>query len=284
MILSGSFLGISYLNFAQALPVASTYNKITFYGNNIVDGIHLQNRLYSDSEVQALDINDYPAWDGYTLMLSRFDNQDTEAGNVTNLSSNITSWNIYRRATDEEISKNLATVDDTVTQYIDYTAQANKTYIYDIFPQTATQIGAPVETAQTLANFYGWYLVDTDTNTIYKFDLNLQSGDISNEIDFTEYKNYSKFPGFTFTDRDYIKVTVSAVCGSINQDGTIYQPVDYIEQLKDFINNKKEKLFKSRKGDIWRGITTNFKYKYMDEVGQQVAVVTFDFVESGSVD
>jgi len=283
MLLSGVFLGKSFLNYTQPLPVASVYNKITFYGNNIIDDIHVQNRLYSDTEVQSLVINDVPSWDGYTIMLSQFNQSNLQAGNVVSLDSAITNWGIYRKAIDEEISKNLAIIDVGTTQYMDYTAQANKTYIYDIFPQTNTQIGEPLETANILADFYGVYLIDGDTNEVYMFDLNLTTSDVTNEIDRTSYPNYTKYNGVTWGNRDFLKTSVTAYAGLSEIDDVFKSDINYIDDLRTFINNGKEKLFKFRSGQMLKVTTTNFKYKYTDELNIQPYQITFDIEECGAI-
>lgn len=283
MLLSGVFLGKGFTNYIQPLPVASVYSKITFYGNNIIDDIHVQSRLYTDAEVQALLINDVPPWDGYTIMLSQFNLSNLQAGNIISLDSTITNWSVYRKATDEKISKNLATIDVATTQYMDYTAQANKTYIYDIFPQTATQIGGALETAQILANFYGVYLIDSNTGEVYMFDLNLTTTDVTNEIDVTTYKGYSKYNGYTFGDRNLLKASVTAYAGTSNINGVLTSNISYIDSLKTFINNKKEKYFKFRSGQMIKVVTMNFKYKYQDNIGIQPYIVTFDIEESNGV-
>lgn len=285
MLLSGVFLGKSFTNYIQPLPVASIYNKITFYGNNIIDDIHVQSRLYSDTEVQALLINDVPPWDGYTIMLSQFNQSNLQAGNVVSLDSSITNWNIYRKAMDEEISKNLATIDVGTTQYMDYTAQANKTYVYDIFPQTATQIGEPLETADILADFYGVYLIDIDTSEVYMFDLNLTTSDVTTEVDITTYKGFSKYSGYTVGDRNYFKASVTSYAGLLEgEDGSFTSDISYIDDLKAFINNGKEKLFKFKSGQMLKVKTMNFKYKYTDDIPKlQPFQMTFDIEECGAL-
>lgn len=283
MFLSGSFLGMSYLEKINQIPLASAYSKLNFYGNNIIDEIHVQNRLYSDEEVLNLQINDYPAWDGYTLLLSKFDQQDLKAGNILTLNSPITNWVIYRKDTDDKISKKLIELDVNTTEYTDYTVQGNKTYIYDIFPKTVNEIGEPLETSQTLADFWGWYLVDPDTQTVFMFDLNIESGEINNETDMTTYQSYGKYNSYSFGNRDYVKGSVSAIGGTINVNGELVNGVDYIHNLRAFINNKKDKLLKNSHGDIFSVITSGFKYKYIDDTQEQIFTVSFSFEESGSV-
>jgi hypothetical protein len=125
---------------------------------------------------------------------------------------------------------------------------ANKSYIYNIFPSTINEIGEPLETSELTTDYYGWFLIDEETGTCYEFNLNTQSGEIQTETDFTEYKNYTKYPGFSIGDRKYIRGTVSAIVGEITVDGKLDQTTDYLDGLRDFILNGKEKLLKNPKG------------------------------------
>lgn len=283
MFLAGNLLSVDYLDKINNLPVPSEYNSLNFYGNNIIDEIHLQSVNYTDEEVESLNIDDYPAWDGNTLLLARFNQKDTQAGNILNVNSPVTKWSLYRKDEGDKVSKKIIDLDVSITEYIDYSVQAYKKYIYNLFPCNSTQIGQVVEVGEVYTDFYGWYLVDVDEEIVYKFDLDVESSEITNETDITTYQGYTKYNAYSIGNRNYLKGSLSAMCGTINSDGTLAYDDEYIDGLRAFVNNGKDKLLKNRIGNMWKVRTSNIRFKYKDEYSIQPAVVTFDYEESGEV-
>jgi hypothetical protein len=111
------------------------------------------------------------------------------------------------------------------------------------------------------------------------FDLNLSSGDMSNETDVTIYEGYTQKSSIAIGNRDYLKGTISCIAGTVTTSNTLSQTVDYLDDLRAFINNKRAKYLKSRKGDVWKVVTWGMSVKYMDELSEQVATITFNFFE-----
>jgi len=169
-------------------------------------------------------------------------------------------------------------------EYTDYLAQANKNYEYLIYPQTASQIGQALQTSAILADFYGVYLVDETTSTVFFFDLNVVTNAINNETDMTEFENYTQYNAFAFGERDFLKGTIQAMGGYMDYTtGLHINTLTYFDSLKDIINNKTSKILKFRDGRMMRVMTSNFKHTYMDEIAEQPYTFTFDYVQSGDV-
>ena len=279
--LSGTFLGYSTMQYQPPIPSPISYNKITLYGGqSIFDKVHIQNIALTNSEIQAIDPFAQILWKPTTLLLANFDAKTLDGGNIISLPSALVGWKIYRRDTSTDISTLIATVDAGTTTYIDYTIGAYRNYVYEIFPITTNEIGSPLVTDNTYADFYGWYLMHYDSpSTVYKFDLNLSSSELMNETNVVIYETYTQKPSVSMGNRDFIKGAISCIAGTINADGKLYQPVDYLNQLKSFINDKNVKLLKSRKGDTWKVITYGMNEKFMDEVSEQLVTITFNFSE-----
>jgi len=283
--LSGTFLGLSTFFQKPPLPTPSIYDRITFYGDIIIDNVWIRDRILSDAEIDAMNYKIDPTWTSDTIFLALFENGNLNAGNLINLTSPILSWDIYRRTVEDNILTYLDSVDVSIKTYVDYTTQAYKTYIYEIFPITATEIGSALQTDPLYTNYYGYYLIDPDTGTAYKFDLNLSSSDFQYEEDVTEYKTYTKYPAVSRGKLNYLKHSITVLAGTIQcPDGTFLQPIDYLNTLEAFITDGKVKLYKTRKGGIYKVYTRNYKYKALDDgITEQPMLVSFDVFEVEAV-
>jgi len=281
MFLGGWLLGISTFDYAISSPQTRSYSKIKLYGGSTdFDRLHIYNTVKVASFISAIDPNISQAWTPDTILLAEF-NHSLDGGNVINLPAALTGFQIYRKEAGSSTSTLLTTVPNGTLQYVDYTTQAYKTYSYEIVPITDTEIGSPLIPDTIYTDYFGWYLMDYDTpSTVYKFDLNIKSGTISNETDVTTYQNYTQKPSVAQGERNYIKGEISFMAGEISAvDGTLQQTSDYLTDLRTFINNQKPKLFKSRKGDVWKILTYGLNVSYTDEIEQQPAMVSFTFCE-----
>lgn len=281
MLLSGRFLGISLFTNKEPNPTPIAYNKIKFYGNCIVDDIHIKNVVLSDTQVLSLTPNSLFEWDSDTILLATFENSSINGGNITTLDSPITKWNVNRKLEGGTVLKELGEVDSNTTEFIDYTAQHNKSYIYDIFPITDTEIGEALQTDVVTGDFYSWSLTDVESETVYLFDLNLASDSIKNVTDVSVTNNYTQFPNISYGNTDYIQGGISCILGNVTINGQLYQPIDYIEDFQAFINNGKEKLLKNRKGELYFVHTLEFSKDQLDDaITDQPYVVSFQFIQS----
>jgi len=281
--LNGTFLGYSTLQYQLNTIEPVSYNKVTLYGGeSVFSKFHIQNKVLSEEEIKAINPTDNILWQPSTILLANF-NHTLDGGNIIYLPSALIGWKVYRRDVSTDISTLIATVGTGISTYIDYGVSAYRTYIYEILPYTEGTIGAPLITNSIETNFFGWYLMPYDIaingGKVFKFDFNLDSSDLSNEVDVKIYETYTKKPSVGMTDRDYLTGTISCIAGTINVDGTLYQPTDYISELRSFINNKKPKILKSRKGDVWKVVTYGMPQSFNDEVGEQITTITFNFSE-----
>lgn len=283
MYLNGYVLGVSYLSNTQSTPTKRAFSKITIHGNATIDKLHVKEVVLSNEELLQLNFTGTRIWDSDTILLAEFEGA-LGAGNITNLVNPITQWEINRKEISETAFKKLGVVDGNKSTFTDWTTQANKEYVYNIFALTDTEVGEPLETESIKTDYYGWYLIDKESGISYEFNLNIQSGGIENVTDMAIYDGYTKYPSFSIGQRDYIKGSLSAIAGDILTNGKLYQPTDYLDDLRAFINNGKEKILKSRKGHIWNVMTTNYREAPLsDDVQEQPYTISFDFIESSEV-
>ncbi len=262
-----------------------SYDKIEIYGPSVIDKLKIMNRVLTGSEIEALGYDDELIWDEDTLLLAEY-TQTLEAGTVIGLVNPPTKWEIYRKSSTESIYTKIAELEMGDLSFYDYAAAAQEEYEYRIYAVNDTERSAALQTESVVADFYNWALISPEDDIVYIFKSNAESSQIEVNDDVTISNNLRrKFPTVTFDEREYISGSLNAYVGNISIDGTKTYSVDFLETLKAFINNKKEKILKSPNGDVWKVVTHKFDWKYYDEVYNmatktQPAMISFEFVET----
>jgi len=285
MFFSGNFLGVSSFQKVVGIPspVLRSYTSVKVYGNATIDKLQIKNEEIDNTTLQNTAIAENLVWTPKTLLMAEFEN-NLIGGNVSGLDSPLTHWQVSRRESGSSILKNLGTVNVGVTEFIDYEAQPFKTYEYQINALNSEQVSEAFVTDEIDMNFYGYYLVSEDEGLAYKFDLNVKSGNNEYVEDIVIHDNYTQYPAISIGKRKYLKTSIQAICGEVDINGFLQQSVDYIDTLKDFVLNGKNKLWKTRKGGIHKVFTHNFKYQNLDDgIEQQIMIVSFDIVEVADV-
>jgi hypothetical protein len=287
---SGTFLGVVPFGlniFAGPTPLVpdnKTYDTITLSGPGFFDKLHIQNTEIEESVIDSYTLDLYaPIWGGTTILLANF--EDTlSAGNVLVDSGNpLVGWIVTRIEQGGSLSVSVCHPDINTNGCIDTTVELGKTYIYDVFPYTDEEVGEALESAPVTVDYYGYFLIDPTTGTSYKFDLNLVSGSMTNDSNMTEYETFTERNAYSFANKNIMRCSISAVIGE-DDDGDLSQTITLLEALKTFINNGEEKIFKTRKGQVFRGITTNYQQSPInDDLAEQIYTVSFDFIESADV-
>ncbi len=277
--MSGIFLGTSFLQQVYSIPEAVVYDKIQIYGSAKIDKCRCLNVNLTDEEVDALRFQDSYTWTPQTLMLAEFNNT-LAAGNIEGITNPITNWEIYRKEENETTFTLLKKVDLDVESFTDHRARAYRNYDYRVFAVNDTEISTPLDAPTVYTDWYHWSLTDEDSDTVYLFDLDLSSGQIGRVQDMTYYdSSFSKYTPQTFGQHDFIEGSISATGGSIDcsEADSLNYSREYIETLGAFINNKKNKILKSRYGETWIVSTSNFTYKHVDVLQRQLATINFTF-------
>jgi len=103
MFLSGSFLGLTDFEYAQATPLPRAFKRVTIYGGNvIIDKLQIENYEMSDDDLAMLNILNLNKWNPTSTVLSSEFNNTLDGGNVINLTSKVTKWQLYRREVGSE--------------------------------------------------------------------------------------------------------------------------------------------------------------------------------------
>jgi len=284
LFLSGLFLGVNYFQNVAGTPspVKKIYDSIQIFGGATIDKLQIENIEIDNETLTNIAISDRLIWNPTTILLAEFEN-NLIAGNVANLDSPVTQWQISRRESNSSVLKILGTVDVGVTEFVDFSCQQNKIYEYQINALNSDQISEPFLADEIEMNFYGWFLIgnDLDGSTyVYKMDLNVSSGSLTNDEDFTENLSYTKYNSFSKGTRNFLRGSIQALVGDISSENGIVQSVDFTDTLRNRIQDITTKTLKNRKGELWRVKTHNYSATQInDGIDQQLYLINFDFIQ-----
>lgn len=260
------------------------YDKISFFGEAIIDKVKLENRILTNQQIEDLQFSDYLTWDQYTIMMSEFNNT-LSAGNIVGMTNPPTKWEIYRKIEGDTVYTKIAELDMGNLNFYDYTAPLQEECKYRIYAVNELERSSELETEEVVVDFHNWTLISPEEDIVYIFDANIESGEVSTVDDVNiEHNLKRKFPTVTFGDREYTVGSLRAYVGNITLDNERVYSASFLDDLKKFINNKKTKILKSPNGDVWKVVTHNFNYKYYDEVFHHAtrtkpAQIFFEFAE-----
>lgn len=285
MFLSGSFIGVSVFQSIEGtnIPLRRAYSKVKIYGNAIIDKLHIRNIELDNENIRNIVITDNLKWDINTLLMAEFEN-NLVGGNIANLVNPITQWQINRREVSGSTLEPLGDVDVGVNEFIDYTSQQGKNYVYSVYANSNTEQSEPLEADEISTDYFGYYLVDEDQGMVYKFDLNIQSSAKQYNEDVTISKSYSKYPTISQGQSRYFSTKLTCICGTVDINGKLQQSINYIDNLCEFILNGKQKIFKTRRGEIYRIYTSNYSEQQLDDgIQEQIILISFDITEVASI-
>lgn len=278
--------GVSPYLLQTTTPPKRVYKSIEFFGDITLDDIHILDYEFTQTNVESLDVTETPIWDAHTLMLTNFNNENLNGGNLSGIVGNIDNILVYRKATDEAVFKLLATLDGTAKEYVDITALPKKTYQYEMVATNATERSEPVTGDNTLIDVYNNILIDTKTQEVAVFNLNLNEDKTTINTNDNTYQGISQYPSFLRGLANYSAVGMNAI--PISNEGSltngIEQSADYLNNLKDMITNDNLKILKTRKGFVYKGQTFSMEHSSLNiNITEQPKVVNFKFIETESL-
>ena len=283
MFINGAFVGATFVTVPQIAFQELPYNKVTIFGEGTFDKIWIRNIAEDEAYYDAINsVIDYqPTFDSDTVFLAEFENS-LSAGNVESGGEEVIAWVVNKRNVNGSINYLVGEFEPNITETIDFRTQDGESYIYQITPKTATKLGQPLVSDTITSEYYGIFLIDEDTGLSLNFDLNGSISTLGASDDQTTYNTFNQFPTISIGDRNYLSGTIRGIVPENLDycDNGFIQSADFIDTVQDFVNNKSRKLLKTRKGDIFEIITRNFnRSQWVNELQEQVDVVSFDFVE-----
>jgi len=297
-LISSSLLAISYYdtNMVKYRLVTLNANYDLIEEDLISSGNYLETNMFLfNSKLLLLNKGGsnyliYRFLETFTTSATTYDKQATWISNSTlaladfesnlsigNQGVNTTGFRLKRKASDGLFYITLSDFANTVNSYTDTTARNAITYTYllnSLDVNSNEDLGVEVT---GILDFYGWFL--TDGTTIYKFDAATKSESIKTNRAFNVFETYSQYPTVSYGNRNYRTSSLTTIPYSFNTDFEFTYTT--LEALRAFIDSETTKYLKNTKGEIIQVATTNFSYKYLDEVIEQPYEITFDWTEIG---
>jgi hypothetical protein len=285
MIFNGNLIGMNLFSEAYILPISRPYQRLTFFENTIINNVWVMNRILTEEELNNIKIENSPQFNEDTIGIARFN--DLNMGNIEGENDGeISKWLVMRKESKEATYKVLASLSPNITKYVDYTEETGKTYNYKIVPVFADKRGKDLFVDRITADFSSYYLIDPVDGKTFIFNLNAESGEISNQTDVTFYDNFTKYQGVIQGKQNFIKGSISAIIAE-NDDYSngLNQSIYYLKEFREFVNNGRPKLFKLAKGGVYKVALTNLREGVLDEGIEDLPyTVSVDYTEIGEVD
>ena len=245
------------------------YNKITLYGEQTCDYLYIQKNAPTEDEFSC--VNDEPSeWKETTSLYANFNNENSRlsAGNSA-LIGTIDGYEVYRRKYNDSYVEYVCTIQkgekDIGDLMIDYAVKNGVDYVYYLYPNaSATKSGtilSPFITKQLAINVPYWSLFivnESDEENVFyldkmfKFELNLQVGDMTNNAQISISQNFTKYPTIQYGAANYWSGSLSSLCGFISSNGIDYvQNTNMINELKSISTDTRRKFLKDTEGNLW---------------------------------
>ena len=275
------------------------YNKITLYGKQTCDYLYIQDDEPVDGAFEHVD--DEPSeWNDTTSLYANFSNKESRlsAGNSTIVGS-ISGYEIYRRKYNESTAEYVGTVsksdEDIGDAMIDYAVKNGVEYTYYLFPnidatETGTQL-SPIVTKQLAIDVPYWSLLivdETDEDNVFyldkmfKFELNLQIDEMTNNAQVTISQNFTKYPTLQYGASNYWSGSLSSLCGFVSNCVDYVQNVNMINELKSISSDTRRKFLKDTSGNLWEvNVSAPISISVENMSLQDVKTWKFSWVEVG---
>ena len=276
------------------------YNKITLCGKQTCDYIYVQTDAPEGDTFEFVD--DEPiAWNDSTSLYANFSNEESRlmAGDSA-IIGNINGYEVYRRKYNESNAEYIGTIQKSEENIndlmIDYAVRNGVEYTYYLFPnseetESGTQL-SPFVTKQLSIDVPYWslFIVDeTDEENVYymdkmfKFELNLQIDDMTNNTQVSISQNFTKYPTLQYGSSNYWSGSLSSLCGFIASNCVDYiQNVNMISELKSIASDTRRKFLKDTSGNLWEvNVSAPITISTENMSLQDVKTWKFSWVEVG---
>lgn len=263
----------------------------SIYGYNY---LLLAKKTLSDTEIESVHRLDYdPKWDSVPndpfVILANFDEnlQSSRKGDIGEI---LTRWSIYRKQEGDANQVLVGTIDSSEFSITDPLAANNKEYIYYVYPETENLIGSEMVT-DPVKNESGWsytvanLLERSDgvyvSNEIWNLRLNVESGEITQNLDITSLETLGRFNKISKGQKNYLTMSVTCLLGGVSTDDGKYDAdIGMLNRWRDFVAGSDKYIWKDRLGDLRIvSMTSNPISKVLDETSEQAPQVSISVEE-----
>lgn len=272
--------------------MAFNYHKSQIYGSGKFDYVWVTNVTETQGFIDSTTGANYvPSWTDDTVLLASFNN-NINGGDITFSGESITNWLIYKQEDGNTTLTYVATVPSTQTSILDYNVKNNTNYRYQVFAETPSFLSQPLITSDyAITNWWNWSLIglettDTDnfyyvdTDNVWKFDTELSSDALTQNVDRNTFENFTQFPKVTLSAKNYISGGITAYINNVD-NGKYTDTVAMENDFDTFINNGEIKLLRDRKGNAWMVETMSNEFTTIDKSPEQIIQISFKFTQIG---
>lgn len=290
------FFNCNGLNYSTILtghnPVLdslSNYDSVEIYGGSdgcIIDKLWGRNIPLSVSIIEHYNSDNYiPKWTtGETYMLAEYNNE-LDAGNVKGIKGTIEYWNIYRKKRGEDKLVFLKQLPRDAREYIDYTATRNNEYEYYLFAETKTEWSQPAISDRIKSQYYGYFMIDTQNDIIFKINANVTNGNQVFNMNYTQYDTNTKYPSINLGNTRYMSSNAAGLIADQSGINRFDNPVSLLMAFRDFVYSKNSKLLKTPKGEIFNVFISDYTEAVINSSIANVPMLSqFNYTEIGPVD
>ena len=278
------------------------YNKITLHGGQICDYLYVQSNEIDVNDFSYVNSEPPDEWKDETLLFANFKDEERRlsAGNSA-IIGNIEGYRIYRKKYDNSQAEYIGTVKKNDNEnnndiIIDYSVTNRTDYCYYLYPNFDKTYGGaaltPIITQMSALNCNYWSLMIVDEteeenifylDKLFKFELNLEVGTMSNNAQITVTQNFTQYPTLQYGASNYWSGTLSSICGFISSNCVDYvQTNQIINELKAISSDPRRKFLKDIEGNLWEvaisapiDVSTNYI------ASKSIKSWTFSWVEVG---
>ena len=265
-------------------------NKITLNSQVQFDFFHLQKNEASNSNIF---VSRYiPPLANNSISLITFDNAFDniyDSYGITNTAVGYT-FSVYKenKTNNDDTLEFVAKLSDGSLSIIDHNVQNHMEYVYHVYKEDENYTSSDVLSNNITTCWWDWtitgfYLDDdgvyrVDPQNIWRFSLNIDSGDVSETMSKTVYDNLTKYPKISSGNMDYNQGSLTCIAGNIQND--LYtEAIGIIRQWNFFCSGSELKLLKDRKGNRWIVDITSSSTKTADESVEQYTTISFNWAE-----
>ena len=278
-----------------------SFNKITLSGNIVCDYIYIQQNAPNETDFSYVD-DEPKEWSEETTLFADFNStkHPLSAGD-SSLIGAIEGYEIRRQKEGEAFSEYVGVVssnEDSATNnfIVDFATKNKNKYSYYLYPNNKTsQSGtllSPIVTQEVFTDSPFWSLLIVDEteeenvfylNKMFKFELNLQVGDMSNNAQISITPNFTKYPTVQYGNANFWSGSLTALSGFISSNNVEYvQTANMINELKGKTSDTRKKFLKDIEGNIWEvAVSAPISISTDNTTIQRVKNLSFSWVEVG---
>lgn len=264
--------------------------RITLSPQVKFDFFHLQTNSNSNDNIF---VSKYiPSLKNNSIALITFDDIFSniyDSYGITNTASGYT-FSVYKenKTNNNDRLEFVAKLSDGFLSVVDHNVQNNREYVYHVYKEDENYASSDVISNSVTTCWWDWTITGfnlgddgvyrVDPTNIWRFSLNISSGDIGSTISKTVYENLTKFPKVSSGTMDYNQGSLTCIAGNIRND--VYEEtLGIIRQWDFFCASGELKLLKDRKGNRWIVDITSNSMKTADESVEQYTTITFNWIE-----